>query len=386
MQCSKPTILITGSDGFVGKNLVIKLEETNNFNLIYFNRNDTEEDLINGIGSSNFIIHLAGENRPKKEEDFYITNSNLTKSICETAKTTKRKIPIILFSSSQFSLDNPYGKSKKQGEKHIENYYDETGNDVIIYRPPGIFGKWCKPNYNSVVATFCNNIANTIPIKIDKKDEEITLVYIDDVIQSVICDLNNLINVSDSAYKNNGNLIYKKIEPEYKVTLNDLAEMIKSFKKSRNSLIIGKVGLGFERALYSTYLTYLPKDQFSYTVKSHDDERGSFIEMLKTYDSGQFSIFTARPGVTRGGHYHHSKTEKFLIIRGDAKYRFRNLNTNEHFEIVTDGNENLIVETIPGWSHDITNIGKEELIVALWANEIFNPSKPDTYSSEVSNE
>ena len=386
MTSANPKILITGSDGFVAKNLILTLKEKNNFDLIFFNKSNTTEDLKAFIMSSNFIIHLAGENRPINEEDFYNVNHGLTKLVCEIAKSTGKKIPILFFSSMQESLDNLYGKSKKQGEQQVIKYNKETGNKVIVYRPPGIFGKWCKPNYNSVVATFCNNIANNETIKVNDENKNLDLVYIDDLVKLVIGDLNDFFNLDKISQDFKNKIVWKEIFPLHQITLGQLANKIKSFKDSRESLIIGKVGIGLDRALYSTYLTYLPKDQFSYKVESHIDERGSFVEMLKTENSGQFSFFTAHPGVTRGGHYHHSKTEKFLVIQGHAKYGFRNIDTNEYFEINTKGDQNLIVETIPGWSHDITNIGKDSLIVMLWANEIFDRSNPDTFASEVLNE
>ena len=385
MATPRLKILITGSNGFVAKNIILSLEEKNEFDLVFYNRNNSFDQLEKLIITSDFIIHLAGENRPKNEIDFYNVNQGLTKSICEIAKYSKKNIPIIFFSSIQAKLDNSYGKSKKKGEELIIKYNKETGNKVYIYRPNGIFGKWCKPNYNSVVATFCNNIANNLPIKINDESNLLNIVYIDDVVKFVIKDLRDHFNSIDIK-KSENEVIWVEVEPVYQITLGNLSKKIKSFRDSRTSLIIDNVGTGLDRALYSTYLTYLPKDKFSYEVKSHSDERGVFVEMLKTQDSGQFSFFTAYPGITRGGHYHHSKTEKFLVIQGEARYRFRNLDTNEFFEINTKEDKNLIVETIPGWSHDITNVGKNNLIVMLWANEIFNPSEPDTFLSEVCNE
>lgn len=385
MATPRLKILITGSNGFVAKNIILSLEEKNDFDLVFYNRNNSFDQLEKLIITSDFIIHLAGENRPKNEIDFYNVNQGLTKSICEIAKHSKKNIPIIFFSSIQAKLDNSYGKSKKKGEELIIKYNKETGNKVYIYRPNGIFGKWCKPNYNSVVATFCNNIANNLPIKISDESNLLNIVYIDDIVKFVIKDLRDHFNSIDIK-KSENEVIWVEVEPVYQITLGNLAKKIKSFRDSRTSLIIDNVGTGLDRALYSTYLTYLPKDKFSYEVKSHSDERGVFVEMLKTQDSGQFSFFTAYPGITRGGHYHHSKTEKFLVIQGEARYRFRNLDTNEYLEINTKEDKNLIVETIPGWSHDITNVGKNNLIVMLWANEIFNPSEPDTFLSEVFNE
>lgn len=370
------SILVTGANGFIGKNLCIRLNEQKDFNLIKFIRGDSLDQLEESIINADVIFHLAGENRPKTVDMFKTVNIDLTKSICDILQKKSLKIPIIFSSSSQVKDDNEYGKSKKDAERILINLNKENGNPVYIYRLPGVFGKWCLPNYNSVVATFCNNIANDLPIKIDDKQKEIRLVYIDDVIDSFISKL----EITAS------NLYFEKIEIEYKITLGELAKQIRAFRDSRKSLITEDVGNNLQRALYSTYLSYLKPESFSYDIESHEDERGIFVEMLKTKNSGQFSFFTAHPGITRGGHYHHTKSEKFLVVSGKAKFSFRNIITNETLTIETSGKIPKIVETIPGWSHDIRNIGDNEMIVLLWANEQFNKDLPDTISYEVINE
>ncbi len=370
------SILVTGANGFIGKNLCIRLNEQKDFNLIKFIRGDSLDQLEESIINADVIFHLAGENRPKTVDMFKTVNIDLTKSICDILLKKSLKIPIIFSSSSQVKDDNEYGKSKKDAERILINLNKENGNPVYIYRLPGVFGKWCLPNYNSVVATFCNNIANDLPIKIDDKQKEIRLVYIDDVIDSFISKL----EITAS------NLYFEKIEIEYKITLGELAKQIRAFRDSRKSLITEDVGNNLQRALYSTYLSYLKPESFSYDIESHEDERGIFVEMLKTKNSGQFSFFTAHPGITRGGHYHHTKSEKFLVVSGKAKFSFRNIITNETLTIETSGKIPKIVETIPGWSHDIRNIGDNEMIVLLWANEQFNKDLPDTISYEVINE
>jgi len=249
----------------------------------------------------------------------------------------------------------------------------DTGCSVYVYRLPGVFGKWCKSNYNSVVATFCHNISHDLPIQVNNPDFELSLVYIDDVVEEFI----KVIQGDRSDGK------VPSVRPEYKIKLGDLADQIKIFRESRDSLITEKVGSGLVRKLYSTYLSYISPEQFAYLIPSHVDERGMFAEILKTKDSGQFSFFTAGPGVTRGGHYHHSKTEKFLVVQGEVKFGFRHIISNESYEIITSSKELKIVETVPGWSHDITNIGTEEIIVMLWANEIFDPDNPDTIAHKV---
>ena len=370
------SILVTGANGFIGKNLCIRLNEYKEFNLIKFIRGDSLDQLEKSIIDADVIFHIAGENRPKTVDMFKTVNIDLTKSICDVLLKRSLKIPIIFTSSSQVKDDNEYGKSKKGAEKILINLNKKNGNPVHIYRLPGVFGKWCLPNYNSVVATFCNNIANDLPIKIDDQKKEIRLVYIDDVIDSFINKLK--IAVSD--------LYFEKIDIEYKITLGELAKQIEAFRDSRTSLITEDVGNNLQRALYSTYLSYLKPESFSYDIESHEDNRGIFVEMLKTKNSGQFSFFTAHPGITRGGHYHHTKSEKFLVVSGKAKFSFRNIISNETFTIKTSGEIPKIVETIPGWSHDIKNIGDNEMIVLLWANEQFNKDLPDTIACEVINE
>ena len=365
-------VLVTGSNGFIGKNLIISLNELGISYEVFTRRNSTK-DLQGLIKKSDFVIHLAGENRPEDEDDFEVVNSGLTLLICNEIRLIEKNIPIILASSTQAEHDNLYGKSKLSAEIAIKNLTDNTGNSSYIYRLPGVFGKWCKPNYNSVVATFCHNISHNLPIQVNNPDFELSLVYIDDVVEEFV-------KIIQGAKGDKKEL---SVQPEYKIKLGDLADQIKIFKESRDSLISEKVGSGLIRKLYSTYLSYLSPEQFSYLIPSYGDERGMFAEILKTKDSGQFSFFTAKPGVTRGGHYHHSKTEKFLVIQGKARFGFRHVASDETHEIITTSKELKIVETVPGWSHDITNIGTEEIIVMLWANEIFDPDNPDTIAHKV---
>jgi len=365
-------VLVTGSNGFIGKNLIVRLNELN-IQVAAYTRENSAQDLEELIKGTDCIVHLAGENRPRDEKDFDIVNAGLTTSICDTVRSSGKNTPIILASSTQAEFDNVYGKSKLNAEASVKMLEVDTGCPVYVYRLPGVFGKWCKPNYNSVVATFCYNISHDIPIQINDPSFELSLVYIDDVIEEFVKVIQGL----------RGGKKELSVQPEYKIKLGDLSTQIQNFKESRDSLITEKVGSGLIRKLYSTYLSYLHPGQFTYSIPSYGDERGMFAEMLKTKDSGQFSFFTAKPGVTRGGHYHHSKTEKFLVVQGRAKFGFRNVVTDETHEIITTSKELKIVETVPGWSHDITNIGTEEIIVMLWANEIFDPDNPDTIAHKV---
>jgi UDP-2-acetamido-2,6-beta-L-arabino-hexul-4-ose reductase len=367
-------VLVTGSEGFIGKNLVVRLKELDGFEVISFLRNDSDKSLEDKISISDAIIHLAGENRPKLDESFKEGNIDLTDRLCSLIGKKKSHIPLIFTSSAQANIENIYGKSKLAAENIIEKLSLDNGNPVFIYRLPGVFGKWCKPNYNSVVATFCNNIANDLPVKINDSNHLLRLVYIDDVISSFIKVLTG--KFSHTIHRN-------EVSPEYNITLGDLFLTINEFKKSRSTLISEKVGSGLLRALYATYISYFSKESFMYPLISNEDERGVFVEMLKTKDSGQFSFFTAHPGITRGGHYHHTKSEKFMVVKGHARFCFRNIISNEFFSIKTSDKEPTIVETIPGWAHDITNEGDSEMIVLLWANEVFDKDNPDTIASEV---
>ena len=368
-------ILITSANGFIDKNLILKLKESDDLNIIPFTRDTDIDSLESLINKTDFVIHLAGENRPQKEDFFNTGNVELTCKICNAIRNSNKSIPVIFTSSSQAILDNPYGLSKLKAEKIIEDLYLETGNYCVIYRLPGVFGKWCKPNYNSVVATFCYNISRDIPIKISNPDYEINLVYIDDFIDDILSVIRNM--------KGKDKIERREITPAYSINLQDLANQILKFKESRNTLISEDVGTGLVRALYATYISYLPTEKFIYEIPSHSDARGDFVEMLKTKKSGQFSYFTAHPGVTRGDHYHHTKTEKFLVLNGTALFAFRNMDTGESFSIQVDHLIPKVVETIPGWTHNIKNIGSNDLIVMLWVNEIFDSKNPDTFLTKV---
>ena len=362
-------VLITGADGFIGKNLIFRLRELN-ICFKVFTRKDTFNDLGKLIKDTDFIFHLAGENRPKNEIDFSISNVELTNQICKQIKKSNRKITLLFSSSTQANLENPYGKSKLAAEAIIKAHAEETGNEAYIYRLPGVFGKWARNNYNSVIATFCYNISRGLPIKINDPNYNLRIVYIDDVVDEFIGKLKN-----QTHSKNN-----LEVRPENEITISSLSSMIMSFRNSRDTLLIETVGSGLKRKLYTTYLSYLPVKTFDYKIPVHIDQRGVFSEILKTKNSGQFSFFTAKPGVTRGGHYHHSKTEKFLVVQGKAKFRFKNIVTMEEHNVYTDSSMPKIVETPPGWWHNITNIGENEMIVVLWANEIFDEKSPDTYT------
>ena len=366
-------VLVTGADGFIGANLRVALSEWDGCEVLSVTRATAAAELAQAAAQADAVIHLAGVNRPQDPAEFSIGNADFTAQLCDVLHSTARAIPVAFASSIQAGRDNPYGLSKRAAEQHLIDYAKHSGAGVGLYRLPNVFGKWCKPNYNSAVATFCHNIARGLPIRIDDPAAEVRLVYVDDVIAQLLRFL---------AAPPQG-VVFADAGPVYNTTVGELARQINAFREVRNTLVTERVGEGLVRALYSTYVSYLPPEAFSYGVPKYGDPRGVFVEMLKTRDSGQFSFFTAHPGVIRGGHYHHSKTEKFLVIKGRARFKFRHILTEETYELVTQGEEPMIVETIPGWAHDITNIGEDEMVVMLWANEIFDRAHPDTIASKV---
>lgn len=366
-------VLVTGAAGFIGKNLRVALREQKGIEVLPITRSSSADALQEAARAADAVIHLAGVNRPQDPAEFSAGNADFTAALSDALAATGRAIPVAFASSIQAERDNPYGVSKRQAESHLAAYGERTGAPVATYRLANVFGKWSRPDYNSAVATFCHNIARGLPIRINNPDAPVRLVYVDDVVTEL---------VSFLAGPGQG-VRQAEAGPVYSTTVGELAAQIEAFKEVRASLVTERVGTGLVRALYATYVSFLPPEAFSYGVPKYRDARGVFVEMLKTPDCGQFSFFTAHPGITRGGHYHHTKTEKFLVIKGRARYRFRHIITDETFEVESHGDEPLVVETIPGWAHDITNIGNDELVVMLWANEIFDRQKPDTFASKV---
>ena len=366
-------VLVTGASGFIGKNLIVHLNEYEDFSVLPFLRHNTDGELQGMVDQADVIVHLAGENRPQDLSAFESVNIGLTQLLCDAIRRVGRNIPLVLASSTQADQDNPYGKSKLGAEQVVEELANQTGNAVYIYRLPNVFGKWSKPNYNSVVATFCHNIMHDLPIQVDNASTRMQLVHVDDVIAEFL----------QAIQQTSQGVSRPKVQPEYSITLGEIADQIKAFKDCQSLMISGPVGKGLVRALYSTYLSYLEPAQFSSLLPKHRDKRGVFVEMLKTKDSGQFSFFTAYPGITRGGHYHHTKAEKFVVVKGQARFRFRHIITDETYEIIASDEEPQVVETVPGWIHDITNIGDDEMVVMLWANEIFDHNSPDTIVEKV---
>ncbi|HEV2080932.1 MAG TPA: NAD-dependent epimerase/dehydratase family protein [Brevundimonas sp.] len=368
-------VVVTGANGFVGKTLMVRLAERG-VDAVGFGRGD-DEAMLAAVARADFVFHLAGVNRPQNEEEFVTGNADLTARVCAALAAAGNAAPLVISSSTQAERDNPYGRSKRAAEDAALAHAAATGAPVHVFRLTNVFGKWARPNYNSAVATFCHNVAHGLPISVNDPAAPLKLVYVDDV-----CDA--FLRVLDDPGGAHGDRPgFAHAGPEYETTVGAVADLIRRFPESRTTMVTDRVGTGLTRALHATYLSYLKPEDFAYDVPRHGDPRGVFVEMLKTPDCGQFSYFTAGPGITRGQHYHHTKTEKFLVLTGRARFGFRHILTGETFHLETEGGQGRIVETIPGWTHDITNVGDQEMVVMLWANEIFDRARPDTVAMKV---
>ncbi len=374
-------ILITGSNGFVGKNLIATLNNAQPSSAIlshpqlYLFDIDTDVKLLDTFTKDcDFVFHLAGVNRPQTEEEFMQGNFGFTSVLLENLKKHNNKAPILITSSTQAALNNSYGISKKAGEDLMFSYAKQTGAKVLVYRLTNIFGKWCKPNYNSAVATFCNNIANDLPIKVNDPNVALNLVYIDDVINEFINALQGLENKKDE---------YCFVPTVHNVKLGEIVELLNSFKQSKINLSVPNMSDEFTKKLYATYISYLPTNQFSYPLKMNIDNRGSFTEFIKTPERGQVSVNISKPNITKGNHWHHTKNEKFLVVSGNGVIRFRNINSDEIFEYFVSGDKLEVVDIPTGYTHNIENLGQTDMVTIMWANEAFNPEKPDTYFEQV---
>ena len=365
MKAERPTVAITGANGFIGRNLAVRLGELD-YPVLPIARDTPVDDARRALGASDVVFHLAGINRSDDSADFLRGNCDYTASVADAVAAGGRH-PLVIMASSQKAVeDTPYGASKLVGEQIALGLGDAA--TVSVWRLPNVFGKWARPNYNSVVATFCHNIARGLPIDVHDRATPLRLLHIDDLIDQWLA----LIAAAPIASG--------VVEPVMVHTSNvgALADRIAEIAQHRSSGEIGNVGTGLSRALYATFISYLPEAAFSYRLVAHRDPRGSFTEMLKTPSSGQISYFTAHPGVTRGGHYHHAKVEKFLVVHGEARFRFRHILSGAEHEIITSAAEPMVVETIPGWTHDVTNVGDSELVAIVWANEVFDRDRPDT--------
>jgi len=367
-------ILVTGAKGFVGKNLIAELRNQGYENIYEYGRTDNELLLDAYTKDCDFVFHLAGVNRPINDDEFMEGNKGFTTILIDYLKKHNNYAPIVLSSSIQARENNLYGQSKKAGENEVFSYAEETGANVYVYRLPNLFGKWSRPHYNSVIATFCHNIARGETIQVNDPNVDLELAYIDDVVNEFISTLNGQATKEDT---------YCVVKPTHRVKLGEIAELIQSFKESRTNLSIPNLNDPFTKKLYSTYLSYLSEDDFAYELKMNVDDRGSFTEFLKTKDRGQVSVNISKPGITKGNHWHHTKNEKFLVVSGEGVIRFRKLDSDDIIEYKVSGDKLEVVDIPVGYTHSIVNIGEKDLVTVMWVNEIFNPNNPDTYYLEV---
>ena len=379
-------LLITGAKGFVGRNLVEELKNIRDgkdktfgidtdIEIYEYDIDTPAEKLDDYCKDADFVFHLAGVNRPKEESEFMEGNFGFTSTLLDTLKKYNNKAPIAITSSIQAALDNPYGMSKKAGEDLIFAYGRENDVKTYVFRLPNVFGKWCRPNYNSAVATFCHNIARDLDITVNDRSHNMTLVYVDDVVAELIYALKGE-EMKDGDYS--------KVRVEHKITLGEIVELLYSFKASRDDKSVPDMSDEFTKKLYSTYLSYLEPDNFSYKLKMNCDDRGSFTEIIRTLNAGQFSVNISKPGITKGQHWHHTKNEKFVVVKGHGLIQLRKIGTDEVVNYEVNGDDITVVDMIPGYTHNIINLSDtEDLVTFMWANECFNPDKPDTFFEEV---
>lgn len=367
-------ILVTGAKGFIGKNLIAELRNRKYDSIFEYDR-DTDPSLLDEYcKETDFVFHLAGVNRPKEQSEFMEGNFGFTSDLLDYLKKNNNNCPVMISSSIQAELNNPYGESKKAGEDLLFSYGEETGAKVLVYRFPNVFGKWCSPNYNSAVATFCHSIAHDLPIQVNDPSVVMNLVYIDDVV-------NELINSIEGKEIKIG--LFCEVPVVHTINLGEIVDLIYSFKKSRENRSVPNMSDEFTKKLYSTYLSYLPENQFSYDLKMNEDQRGSFTEFIKTPDRGQVSVNISKPGITKGNHWHHTKNEKFLVVSGKGVIRFRKIDSEEVIEYFVSGEKMEVVDIPTGYTHNIENLGDTDMVTIMWANESFDPEKPDTYYLEV---
>lgn len=367
-------VLVTGAKGFIGRNLVAELNLHEGTTVLPYDRDSDPSLLIQYCKEADFVCHLAGVNRPKEEAEFFEGNVDFTSELLTNLRRYNNSCPVLFSSSQQAALDNVYGMSKKFGEDIIFKYSQETGAKALVYRFPNVFGKWCRPNYNSVVATFCNNIAHDLPITVNDPNIKLTLVYIDDILTEI-----------KNALMGNENRVgdFCEVPISHLVTLGELTEMIYSFRDSREERQIPNMADELTKKMYSTYLSYLPTDKFSYPLKMNIDNRGSFTEFIKTPDRGQVSVNISKPGIVKGNHWHHTKNEKFLVVSGRGIIRLRKIDTHEIIEYEVSGDMLEVIDIPTGYTHNIENMGTSDMVTVMWANEHFDPNKPDTHYLEV---
>jgi UDP-2-acetamido-2,6-beta-L-arabino-hexul-4-ose reductase len=400
-------VLVTGAKGFVGRNLVVTLKRLSEVDVVEYDLDSPDSILNDGLVIADVIFHLAGVNRPEKPEEYEVGNAGFTQKLCDRLQSLGHKPTVIFSSSIQAALDNPYGISKHRAEEALLHYLKQTGARVVIFRMKNVFGKWCRPNYNSAVATFCHNIARNLPISISNRTNEVNLVYVDDVCAAMM-EAAGLLPAPLKHFMLSSDSVYAEIEPSFKITLGSLVDTIYSFKATRSSLQVPAFDDPFTYRLYATYLSYLEESDFAYGLDIKKDNRGSLAEFLKSASFGQIFVSRTKPGITRGNHYHHTKTEKFLVVQGQAVIRFRKIGSEaigdgqgaigeqamgdgpeaigkekDIIEYRVCGEDFRVVDIPPGCTHSIENVGEGELVTLFWANQIFDPEQPDTYFEVV---
>lgn len=368
-------ILVTGCNGFIGKNLIAELKNRQYGELFLCDVHTTSDELNRYAAECDFVFHLAGINRPLKSEEFMSGNFGFTTELLQLLKKHGNKAPVLMSSSIQATLANDYGVSKKAGEDYLIRYGSENAVDTFVFRLPNVFGKWCRPNYNSAVATFCHNIARGLPVRVDSGEKVLTLVYIDDVIDAFIDALGGRI-VRDA----DG---YCSVPVVHTATLGRIVDTLYFFERSRETLLCPSSEDAFEKKLYSTYLSYLPEDKFAYDLKTNADARGSFTEFVKSSDRGQVSVNVSRPHIVKGNHWHHTKNEKFLVVEGSGIIRFRKIGDDKVYEYKVSGEKLRVVDIPCGYTHNIENVGETDMVTVMWANELFDKNNPDTFFEEV---
>lgn len=368
-------ILITGSDGFIAKNLVMELKNRNYGELLLCNRKTKPEELERYIEQCEVLIHLAGVNRPSSEDEYYIGNVKFTEHIVNLLKEKQKAVHIIYSSTVMNSRHAAYKKSKQEAEEILGEYARQSGAALSIYRLSNVFGKWSRPDYNSVVATFCYRISHGQKIVIDDPNAGIDLIYIDDVVESIISCIDA---------KGRSGVRYIEVKEIYRTTVGEVGEILLSFRRAQKQFEIPGVGTPMEKKLYSTYLSYIEPEEYCYGMKMNRDERGSFTELIHSKEFGQVSVNIVKPGVEKGNHWHHTKTEKFFVVKGTALITLRHMITGQAVEFTVSGEKMKAVDIPPGYTHSIANIGTEELVTVMWANEIFDQEKPDTYYEKAS--
>jgi UDP-2-acetamido-2,6-beta-L-arabino-hexul-4-ose reductase len=366
-------ILVTGARGFVGKNLCVALHGRAETRVYEYDVENPADDLRIALKEADIIFHLAGVNRPQNESEFRTGNVELTRHLCTSLRTLQRAPRIIFTSSIQAELDNPYGRSKREAEEILREFVEQGGGACVVHRLKNLYGKWCRPNYNAVTATFCYNSAHDLPLNISDPGRMMDLTYIDDVVEAFLGEIER----HDPGFR------YAAPLPSEQVSLGELADLVSSFRQMRTSLILPDLSRPFVRRLYATYLSYLEKTDLAYSLAVKSDARGSLAEFIKSPTGGQIFISRTHPGITRGNHHHQTKVEKFLVLEGEALIRLRSILGDEIIEIAVRGEEYRVVDIPPGYTHSIQNTGTNELVTLFWANEVFNPQTPDTTFEDV---